>query len=376
MVLMAFPPENLISYGDYLHYFNLADMTRQGFYPFVHYWYEFPPIFPFLNITIYTLAGQQLKNYILLLAFVLLVVECGNLYLLYRLAVILRGPARAVQIAWIYTALFIPIFFWLGNFDTLTTFFILLVLYSLMKNRNKILAVALGLGTMVKFLPAILLATVWRAKGFKSALIYGTITILISLIVFGPFALINPTITMASLQAQAGKSSYETVWALIDGNYTTGNFGSLPDHFDVAKATEPLNNPARIPTWLTFIPFGLLGLFILTRPRVLTDANFDIVVFTTLTFMIFLLWSPGWSPQWQTFLIPLFLLTFPESYAILFVIVLGFINFLEWPIILSRGMNNLLLVTIIARTLVFGLLAYRLFQLLFPPNQGEITTEL
>ena len=367
MMLMAFPPENLIFYGDYRHYFNLADMTRQGFYPFIHYWYEFPPIFSYLNIAVYTLASQQLKNYVLLLAFILLLVECGNLYLLYRLAFILHGLAQAIQIAWIYTALFIPIFFWLGNFDALTTFFILLGLYSLVKNKNKILAVALGLGAMVKFLPVILLATVWRVRGVKKFLIYGVITILISLIILGPFTLINPWMTLASLRAQASKSSYQTVWALIDRNYTTGNLGDLPDHFDVDKATQPINNPARIPTWLTFIPFGLFGLFVLTRPRVHPDAN-DIVIFTTLTFVVFLLWSPGWSPQWQTFLIPLLLLALSEKRAVLFIIVLGFINFLEWPIIFSRGMNDLLPVTIIARTLIFVLLAYRLYLMLSPNN--------
>jgi len=222
MMLLAFPPENLIFYGDYQHYFNLAELTSRAYFPFIHYWYEFPPIFPYLNIAVYGLAGQQLKNYIIILAFTLLLVECGNLYLLYRLAFILRGRAAAIQIAWIYTALFIPIFFWLGNFDALTTFFILLALYALIKSKSKLLAIALGLGTMVKFLPAILLATVWRSKGWKPALIYAGLTILISVIIFLPFGLINPTMTLASLGAQAGKSSYETVWALLDGRNRVG----------------------------------------------------------------------------------------------------------------------------------------------------------
>ena len=364
MLLLAFPPENLIFYGDYRHYFNLAELTRRGFYPFIHYWYEFPPIFPYLNIAVYTVAGQQLKNYIVLLAFVLLLVECGNLYLLYRLALTLHGPARGIKIAWIYTALFIPIFFWLGNFDALTTFFILLGLYGLLKNKNKLLALALGLGTMVKFLPVMLLATIWRTRGLKTTLIYAGAIILISLLIFGPFALANPTLTLASLQAQAGKSSYQTVWALIDGNTTTGNFGPLADHFDPAKATRPVNNPARIPTWLTLIPFGAVGLFIFTRSRTLPAQNFDAVVFTTLTFIVFFLWSQGWSPQWQTFLIPLLLLAFPEKRAVLFIIVLGFVNFLEWPVMLSRGMNSLLPITVIARTLIFVLLGVELYQTL------------
>lgn len=364
MLLLAFPPENLIFYGDYQHYFNVADMARQGFYPFIHYWYEFPPIFPYLNIAVYTLAGQQLKNYILLLALVLLLAECGNLYLLYRLALRLYGRDRATTITWIYTGLFTPIFFWLGNFDALTTFFILLGLYSLFNQRTKLLALGLGLGAMVKFLPVILLATIWRLKGLKATAGYGLAVLLISLIIFGPFTLFNPTMTFASLQAQARKSSYQTVWAILDGNLTTGNFGPLADHFDPLKAAQPVNNPARIPTWLTLIPFSLLGLYIFTRPQAVPSSYYDALLFTLLTFIIFFLWSQGWSPQWQTFLIPLLLLSFPEKRAVLFIIALSFINFLEWPVILSRGLNHLLPLTIIARTFILILIAieaYRLF---------------
>ncbi len=367
MLLLAFPPENLIYYGDYQHYFNLAAMTRSGFYPFVHYWYEFPPIFPYLNIAVYMLAGQQLKNYILLLAFVLLLAECGNLCLLHRLALTLFDRTRALATAWIYTALFTPIFFWLGNFDALTTFFILLALYNLLKNRRLLLIAALGLGTMVKFLPVVLLTAVWRRWGLKTAIVCGVATLLICLLIFGPFAFANSTMTLASLQAQAGKSSYQTVWAIIDGNLTTGNFGPLADHFDSAKATHPINNPARLPTWLTLIPFGLLGLFIFTRPAG-SNSDQDTIVFTTLTFIIFFLWSQGWSPQWQTFLIPLLLLTFSEKRAVLFIVALSFISFLEWPVILSRGLNSLLPVTIIARTLIFILLAIELYRLFSRPK--------
>ncbi|MDX1521635.1 MAG: glycosyltransferase family 87 protein [Anaerolineae bacterium] len=360
MMLLAFPPENLIVYGDYQTYFNIAAFVSRGYWPYVDFWYEFPPIFPYLNILIYTLAGQQLKNYIVLLAVTLLIVELGNLYLLYRLALALHGPATALQTAWIYAALFIPIFFWLGNFDALTTFFILLGVYALLKNRPVLLALALGLGVMIKIVPAFLIATVWRAKGWRPALIYAGTTLGICLVILGPFFLMNPATTVASLQAQASKSSYETVWALLDGNDTTGNFGPLSDRLEVAKATEPLHNPPRIPNWLRLIPFGLLGLFVLTRP-VRRPPPADALIFTSLTFVIFFLWSPGWSPQWQTFLIPLLLLALPQRRAVLFIIVLGFVNFLEWPVMLSRGLNELLPVTILTRTVILILLGVDLY---------------
>jgi hypothetical protein len=358
MMLLAFPPENLITYGDYQYYFNLAELTQRGLYPFIHYWFEFPPIFPYLNIGIFLAAGQQLKNYIVLLALVLLLVDCANLYLLYRLALLLYGRARAISIAWIYTALFVPVFFWLGNFDALTTFFVLLGLYALLREKNKLLLVALGLGTMVKFVPIILSATVWRLRGLKTALLAAAGAMLISLIFYAPFAVANPQMTLVSVQAQARKSSYQSVWALLDGNYTTGNFGPLSDHFDAKKGTTPFNNPPVIPSWLTLVPFAAFGLFVLTRPRLLPNARLDAVIFTAFTFILFVLWSPGWSPQWQTFLIPLLLLALPESRAVLFIIVLGFINFLEWPVILSRGMTHLLPITILARTLILALLAW------------------
>jgi hypothetical protein len=168
--------------------------------------------------------------------------------------------------------------------------------------------------------------------------------------------------TLASVQAQAGKSSYQTVWALVDGNLTTGNFGPIMDHFNPAAAGQPVNNPARLPTWLTFIPFGLLGVWALTRPRRLPEPDHDTLAFTAFTFIIFFLWSQGWSPQWQTFLIPLLLLIFPERRAVLLIVVLGLVNFLEWPVILARGLTQLLPLTIIIRTLIFALLALELYR--------------
>ena len=50
MLLAALPPEAITTYGDYEHYANLARLSEEGLFPFLDYWYEFPPLFPFLSI--------------------------------------------------------------------------------------------------------------------------------------------------------------------------------------------------------------------------------------------------------------------------------------------------------------------------------------
>jgi hypothetical protein len=369
MMLMVYPHDYVTVYGDYQHYFNVASMSDKGYLPFIHYWYEFPPIFPYLNLAIYWLAGATYKNYVFLMGLVLLMAESGNLLLLYRTADYLHGRDKAIQLAWVYSALFVPLFFWRGTFDSLTTFLMLLALYALFAQKRRLLALSLGMGVMVKYIPAVLLPTVWRTRGLKTMLGALAGVGVISALLFGPFLAISPQFSLASLQAQSRKASWETVWALVDGNPGTGSFGPLSDHLDPAKALNPLGNPSRIPAWVTLAIFGAVGLYIFTRP--VKNPGLDPLIFATITLVIFFLWSKGWSPQWQVYLIPLLLLALPLSRALLYIIGLGFVSFLEWPIIYTRGLSALLPLTIITRTLIFILLAWELYQQLHRPAIPE-----
>ncbi|MFB0534014.1 MAG: hypothetical protein ACETWR_03415, partial [Anaerolineae bacterium] len=146
-----------------------------------------------------------------------------------------------------------------------------------------------------------------------------------------------------------------TIWALIDGNYTTGLFGPVADHLDPTKANLQLHNPSRIPWFITVPLFTLIYLYLFSQP-VNTEDKKALLSFTGMTLCLFFLWSKGWSPQWQVMLIPLILLVFPNRHGVLYCLVLGFVNFLEWPVILSRGLNRLLMVTVPLRTLLMLLL--------------------
>jgi len=361
MMLMAWPADTLTRYGDYQYYYNLAALSEIGLLPFLDYWSEYPPIFPFLSVALYQLGGGLFKNYALLLSLTMLVFETGGLVLLYRMASEIRDRSQATWVSGVYVALFIPVLIWLGTFEAIAAFLVLLTLFALRRRQLWLTGIAIGLGAAIKVLPILLLVTIWRTRGWRPALVSGLLALLLCLLVLGPLLILSPDYTLASLQSQGTKSSWQTVWALLDGNTAnTGIFGPVADHFDLVKARTQLHNPSRLPGWLTLIPFALLGLFIFTRP-VLRDAD-DPFIFAALTFTVFFLWAKGWSPQWQLFLVPLILLSLPLQRAVLFVLVLGFINLLEWPILLSRGLTELLPLTIVARTIVLVLLGWELYQ--------------
>jgi hypothetical protein len=227
MMLMAYSPPCLLYCSDYLFYFDVIALSQQGQFPFVHFWYEFPPIFPFLNLMSYYLAQGTFHNYVSWLATILLFAECGVLTLLYLLACQLHEQGVALKLSWVYAMLFVPFYFWRSTFDSLTAFFILLVLYAFLKRKYWLVNLSLGLGVMVKYVPIILLPTIWRHSNLGRTVQAFITALLIGLIVFGPFFIVSPQFSMASLVAQMQKSSWQTIWALIDGNQETGSFGPL-----------------------------------------------------------------------------------------------------------------------------------------------------
>lgn len=371
MILMIWPAEQLTHYSDYHLFFRLAALSETGQWPFVHYWSEYPPLFPLLlNIPLYWLSGGVFKNYVVLLGVMLLACEVGCLYLLYALARAGYGQARAWRIVWVYIALYVPVFIWLGTFEALVAMFVLGSVWAWLRKRDGLAGLCIGLGAMTKLWPLGLLVLAWRIGGWRSLWRSGLIALVVCLIFLAPLYWLSPEFTLASLQAQASKSSWQTVWALLDGNLNnTGNFGPLIERFSPERARSPLHHPPRVPAWLTLLPFAAIAAFVLTRQPAQRAAR-DIPIVAALLLMLFFLWSKGWSPQWQLVAIPLLLLALPWERAVLFIIVLGLVNALEWPVILSRGLTQLLPITIGLRTFLLVVLAWELYQRLVSPSHG------
>jgi hypothetical protein len=140
--------------------------------------------------------------------------------------------------------------------------------------------------------------------------------------------------TLPSLTSQFNKASYQTVWALIDGNYRTGNFGPIEDRTDPDKANIVQGNPARIPGWLRLGIAAAVGIFVFMRTRRFDDRG--LVAFVGITLLIFFLQAQGWSPQWLVQIIPLILLCFPTRNGILIVVMLSLVTFAEYPFLFIR----------------------------------------
>jgi hypothetical protein len=322
--------------GDFATYFQLGALTGQGLLPFHDWWSEFPPIPSFLISAIYGILGAQPQYPAFAMLFGILMLACdvGNLLLLRRIGSRVHGAATGMALAWVYALMLAPTVFIWWNFEPLVALFLLLGLSWLIERKETLSAAAAGIGALVKFTPALLLGAVWRFRTTNAALRY---TAIAAAIFIGVYALLfaqNAAMTTPSLTAQFGKASYQTVWALIDGNYRTGNFGPIEDRFDPARASAVLGNPAIIPGIVRLFAAAGIGLFIFLRVR-RTDMQ-GLLAFVAITLLIFFLQAQGWSTQWLAQIIPLLLLALPTRNTVLALVLLTGVSFAEYPFLFLR----------------------------------------
>jgi hypothetical protein len=319
--------------GDFQTYFQIASLSDKVGLPLRDWWSEFPPLWSYFSVLIYKLQPNY-TGFSMLLGFIFLVFDVGNLVLIRKIATQLYSEETAQALAWIYAVLLAPLVFVFWTFEVVVAFFMLLSLWWLLKERDKLAGVGIALGVLVKFTPIVLLGAVWRYRPVRKAAIPTVISIGIIVVVYVVFFLQNAAMTMPSVTAQFSKASYQTVWALIDGNYKTGNFGPLEDRLDPARASVTLGNPAKIPGWLRLGAALAVGVLVFMRTR-----RFDakgLVAFVGISLLIFFLQAQGWSPQWLVQIIPFILLCFPNRDGVLIVVLLSLVTFTEYPFLFVR----------------------------------------
>jgi hypothetical protein len=352
---MAFwPADQLARWSDYDFYHELAQLADRGLLPYLHYWVEYPPLFPYLSVLLFLLAPHY-AAFAAGLALVQLVFEVGSLLLLYRVARRTLDERRAERVVWTYALLFAPVATWWLSFDAISTFLLLLAVERWLADRRAQSALVLGVGGLVKWFPLLFLPVAVRLRrDWREALQYSILVIGVVGIVLGPFAVLSPTYTVASLRTLINRGSWQTVWALLDGNLGTGAYQA--NRLDPTAATLPQGVPSRVPAWATMLLFGALYLYLWRRAPDGRDP-LNTLRLTTVSMLILFLWSRGWSPQWLGMLAPLLLVSIPLERAVLYLVVLTFINIAEWPVMLSRGLNHWLYLTVPLRTVLFVMVA-------------------
>lgn len=322
--------------GDRAYHYALTQQVDEGLLPFRDWWSEFPPIWYATTTLAYLLLGENVNytSWSMLLGIIMLISETGALIFMRRIGEQLHGASTGMALAWVYALSIAPAVFMWWNFDSMVTLFMLWGLWLLLREKHIRSAVAVGIGALVKFVPFLLFGAVLRFRTVSTAARFIAVSIAVFALVYLPLFALNGELTLVSLTAQLSKNSYQTVWALLDGNYGTGNFGALETHLYAEGVNEVQGNPAVIPGIVRLAAAALIGLWVFWRTKRLDDVG--LVAFVGITLLIFYLQSQGWSPQWLTQIIPLVLLVFPTRTGVLITIVLSLLAFAEYPFLFAR----------------------------------------
>lgn len=377
MMLMLFEPQSFLTfhYTDFMYYFEMVSLSAAGHYPMIDYWFEYPPVFPYYAIGIYQLTrplSENFEYFARVLSLAMLPFEILVLVNVYRIARQVSSAATATRTAWIYSALALPVYFWQFSFDSLVVALTLQSLYWLISQRRDASALTLAIAIGTKFVPVFIVATAWRfAANVRSAVRYTLLVAAGIALIFLPFLLMSTRLVIASFQSLLAVSSWETVWALLDGNKSHGYVGAWERHFDPTVAGIPVGNPSLVPMWAALIPFALIFLYVV-RQRVDRQNPRHVLIFTGIILVLFHLWSKGWSPQWATLVLPFLLLLYPGWRGVLFAVVFSFITLLDWPVSFVLNSPTLALGAILTRTGLFALLGIDLFAELRRDNSAAL----
>jgi hypothetical protein len=376
LVLMYTPQGLLNAYTDFHHYFRTAQLSDQGYYPYINSWSEYPPLLNYTTQLVYDIAkritqmdgidsfGYQV--FARLLGSVMLIFETGVLMLIHRIAARAWNVERANWVSWVYATLSVPLFYWNASQTSNVAFFTLLAMYGFMTARYARSAIALALGIATKFTPIFLLGSIARLlwPRLKPIARYGLIVLIVLALIYLPFALLGGgRWIVASFASMLTRASWSTPWAMIDGNWGAGDVGDVPTRTQIDLATHIYGNPPVIPAVLILIAFAALYMWLFRRPIDPHDPR-HFIWFSTLTLMLFHLWSKGWSPQWAAFIIPLILLSFPNQRGLWLTLLLTGSVFVEWPLAAAFQTNGpavlangLLAIAVVSRTLLFAAIA-------------------
>jgi hypothetical protein len=354
ILLVSLPLEGLKGYGDYWNFFAQAGLGL----PLIDFWTEFPPLFPYLSKAVYWLTGGSEHAYVYSLSALLSAFQAGSIGLFALLGSRIHAKQSQLRRTALYLVLTIGLFYGWGYFDVLAVFLMLLGMHFAFQGKGSLGGGVLAAGVLTKWFPILTAPALIKSIEKRSAARLIAVLVLVVGVVWIGFYLAFPEYTASSIKAQSLKGSWESIWALIDGNLETGNFGTIDRTLPVEQQNM-VRNESILPAWLTLLVSGGAGLYLWYRAEI--EGLAQSTAFTGLTIVLFFLWSPGYSPQWVLYLLPLVLLVLPVREAGLWSLTLILISLLEWPVLLSRGLFSSLYWLIPLRAFLYIMLGIRFY---------------
>ena len=323
---------------DYWFYRGLGSLSDLGFYPYLDYWVEYPPVFPWLAVGAYrltllfppTLFNDFAASYHLVLGSVMVLADLVVVALVGALSLRLAPREEGLRRMILYAALAWPIIVAIGWYDSLPCALLFIGLWLLLRGQGLEAGAITGLGFMTKIFPAILVPVGLKflpQRRERLALVVGAAVV--TLLIAAPFLVASPTYFIASYRTIFARSSWETIWALLDGYYSYGKVAPLGVRFDPTTA-DYIAFRSRVPTLPIALGFAALYAILWFRPVARTPRN--LTLFAAISTVGFLLYSKGYSPQFIIYVLPFIVVLLPWRRAIGYSLALSAFNLLEWPL--------------------------------------------
>ncbi|HCU72210.1 MAG TPA: hypothetical protein DGO43_00175 [Chloroflexi bacterium] len=313
-------------------YEQRARLVTQGLYPYLDYWVEYPPLFPWLASGLKLLStnfGGTDAAFQLIFSFTMLPFEAGTLCLIYAIGHRVWDEPRGLMSALTYALLFYPAYIANRHFESIPVFFLLLGTYLIIMNRRHFASLALALGILTKFFPLAgfpALLTGQSRLGRVRLLGLGGLAIAGGII---PFFVVSREYVVASIQNMLLRPGWETIWALADGYFSFGWVHRDRLNPDTAIAFNYIPDIPSYVWWGTVTVVAVIYGYISLRP--VTPTAKSTVWGTGLAIVTFALFLRGWSPQFTVWVLPFVVLAYPGGRGFLLATILTTVALLESP---------------------------------------------
>ena len=296
-----------------------------------------------------------------------------TLFAVYLVAKSMAGERKGLKTALYYAVLPSVVIANAYSNDVVALLPAVLAIYMMQKKKAALCGILLGLATLSKGFPALLLIPAlieFTDNRDKIKLIGATLIVLVFASL--PFMLANPFTYISTFTHHGSRGPWETVWALTEGYYSHGGllhpyFDKFFYHFNLLNVypANPYDHAiyewkfSLMPNLLTFCQLGIVATLALAYKR-----RKEIVSLSGLLYISYMLFFQGYSTQFSVST-PLYVLLATMNNPLIFLIPLELshiMQMLSWhsqtlgPELIRDAHLQMLVFAVILRTVVFAVL--------------------